>query len=112
MAEEPLYIGIQDPISLRKSLLLCSRDVISSLKNYEMYKGISAETTETVFELRKVMEELVVLNRKLRQALPKTRQIKPLEMKEGKEISKKTITKFQDLEKALDKIEDKLKTIK
>jgi len=103
------YIGVKEPALLRKTILLSARDVISSLKNYEAYKDISREKTETVFELRKVGEELLVLNRKLRQAFPKT---KLPQKKAGKPLEKKTISKLQDLEKALDKIEGKLKGMK
>ena len=110
MTEEPLYIGISSPIALRKTLLLCSRDVITSLKNYEAYKEISKQVIDMSYELRKAIEELVVLNRKLRQALPKSKRIIPKQ--EPKKVSGKTISKIQDLEKALDKIESKLKSMK
>lgn len=106
---EATYVGVKEPALLRKTILLSARDVISSLKNYEAYKDISREKTETVFELRRVGEELVVLNRKLRQAFPKT---KLPQKKTGKPLEKKTISKLQDLEKALDKIEGKLKGMK
>ncbi len=63
------YIGVKEPALLRKTILLSARDVISSLKNYEAYKDISREKTETVFELRRVGEELVVLNRNFDNAI-------------------------------------------
>ena len=107
---EATYVGVKEPALLRKTILLSARDVISSLKNYEVYKDISREKTKTVFELRRVGEELVVLNRKLRQAFPKTKL--PQKKAAGKPLEKKTISKLQDLEKALDKIEGKLKGMK
>ena len=112
MSKDPLYIGVSNPVDLRKNVLLCARGVISSLKNYEAYKTVSKEAVETTFELRKTMEELVVLNRKLRLAFPKTKLAQVKKEKKGKTVTKKTISKLTDLEKALDKIEGKLKRMK
>ena len=57
---------------MRKELLMGARDVLTSLKRYEVQREIRRAKVESLFELRTVMEELMVLNRKLRQALPKT----------------------------------------
>ncbi len=69
---DPFYVGIRDPTAVRKELLMGARDALTSLKRYEVQREIRRAKVETLFELRTVMEELMVLNRKLRQALPKT----------------------------------------
>lgn len=75
--KDPFYVGIADAKTIRKELLLSSKEVLTALKGYEVLKEIRRAKIEAYFELRTVMEELMILNRKLRSVLPKT-SLKPM----------------------------------
>ena len=116
MAEELFFVGIRDPIELRKELLTSSKNLIDGLRRYESYKGIKEEKLQYVLELKRVFDELLVLNRKLRGKLPKipvkvaptvTREEKPEKMPKGRAI-KLTKGKIDVLEQELAKIEERL----
>ena len=40
MEEELFFVGIRDPIEIRKELLTSSKNLIDSLKLYEAYKDV------------------------------------------------------------------------
>jgi len=67
----PVYIGIPDHLDIRRDLLLCSRDIISSLKAYEAAREDRLKRVELTFELHKVMDEISVLTKKTRLKLPR-----------------------------------------
>jgi len=123
MAKDPFYVGIENAISLRKDLLLSSKDILTALKRHEVLKEIRQAKVESYFELRTVMEELMVLNRKLRGALPKT-SIKPeLKIPEAKKtaaiptrsqitrIEKKQKDQLDVLQDAMARVEEQLKEL-
>lgn len=111
-----MYIGVADPITHRKNLLLCSRDLITSLKNYERLKSIRVEKTTDIFALRKLIQEIIVLNRKLKQFLPKV-ELPKQPHRERHITTKRTIpkarvkSKVDALQKELDRIEGKLRKL-
>lgn len=84
MAEQksPVYIGIPEHVQVRRDLLNSSKDLIGSLKAYEAIKEIRARRAELTFELHKIMDEISVLTKKTRMALPKTPSRISLEGKE------------------------------
>ena len=117
---EVYYVGIKDPVEVRRELLMSSRGLIHSLKRYESFKEIRKEKLNYVYELRRVSEEIAVLNQKLRRKLPASKiraleifQDKKVEEKETpqvrvKEVMRKEKTRLEELETELDKIEDRL----
>ena len=121
MAEDPFYAGVPSAISLRKQLLLCSKDVLTSLKRHEVLKEIRRAKIEAYFDLRTVMEELLVLNRKLRGALPKTsrkpemkRPAVKMPRKKEKEVVPREpvgIDQLDMLQDAMSRIEDQLREL-
>lgn len=107
-----MYIGVEDPLAHRKNLLMCSKDMITSLKNFERLKSIRKDKIESIFELRRVVEEIIVLNRKIRQHMPKSDI--PVQKADSRRQLKKTKvestpqSKADLLQKELDRIENKL----
>ena len=113
MEDELFFVGIRDPIELRKELLTSSKNLIDSLKRYEAYKDVKEEKLLHIMELKRVFDELLVLNKKLRNKLPHipvkaaptlTREMpaqkgKPMKMVKGK---------IDVLEEELAKIEERL----
>lgn len=116
--KDPVYIGIDNPLALRKDILTCSRDIIHSLRKYEDIKELRVAKIEYLYQFKKVMEELVILNSKLKKVLPsapKRKKPKIEQIVQGKKknhIVKKERSKLNVLEDELGKIEDKLKRLK
>lgn len=68
---QQLFVEIREPSVTRRDVLLATKDVLDSLKKYEEYSSIKVEKQKTWDSLKRVMNELLVLNRKLRSAIPK-----------------------------------------
>ncbi len=114
MEEELFFVGIRDPIELRKEMLTSSKNLIDSLRRYEAFKDIKEEKLQHVLQLKRAFDELLVLNRKLRGHLPRIpvkvpaleREEKPTRMMpKVKAIAK---NKIDVLEQELAKIEERL----
>lgn len=74
--EQPLFVGVPDPIDLRKDLLNSSKVLLSSLKKYEDYNERKKEKAKYVADLVKLVKEINLLNRRVKQLLPKAK-LKP-----------------------------------
>lgn len=66
------YVQIKEPNTIRKDVLVSTKDVLKSLKRYERVLDIREEKQKTVQELKRAFDEILVLNKKLRSTLPKT----------------------------------------
>ena len=71
MENELFFVGIRDPLELRKELLTDSKAMIDALKRYERYKEIKEEKQRHILELKRVFDEMLILNKKFRGKLPK-----------------------------------------
>ncbi len=74
--EEPLYVGVFDPVDLRKDLLNSSKVIITSLRKYEQFISARDEKAKCLAALSMVFREINVLNKRLMHLMPKTK-IKP-----------------------------------
>jgi len=114
MEEELFFVGIRDPIELRKELLTSSKNLIDSLRRHEAYKDIKQDKEQRILELKRIFDELLVLNRKLRNHLPRTPLKAPTVTREEKPIKGKPVQvklakgKIDILEEELAKIEERL----
>jgi hypothetical protein len=122
--EEPLYVGVVDPVGLRKDLLNSVRDIIHALKEYEMFTEVREERELLISDLKGVVREINILNARLKQLMPKTRvkgvakpaEIAPVHMPsqepEMMRIAKPRIieekTRLAELEDELAEVESKL----
>jgi DNA replicative helicase MCM subunit Mcm2 (Cdc46/Mcm family) len=121
--EKAFYVGVKEPIDLRKNLLECSKIVVKSLQKYEKFKDIRKKKIENIINLKGIIKEIKKLNNNLISKLPETkikaerkeRKIVPKGKKEVEgEISKTEIKKTNELEKLeaeLSSIESKLDTL-
>jgi hypothetical protein len=118
MEEELFFVGIRDPIELRKELLTSSKNLIDSLRRYEAFKDLKEEKLQHIIELKRVFDELLVLNRKVRNHLPRIpvkvptlnemqRETRPASKASGKAV-KMARNKIDVLEQELAKIEERL----
>ena len=120
--DELFFVGIKDHLEVRKELLTSSKNIIDSLKHYENYKSVKEDKMQYVLELKRVFDELLLLNKKLRNKMPKVPvKIPTLEAREreepepraAKEMPRKTPspetrTKLELLEAELAKVEARL----
>ena len=114
MKKQNFFVGITDPVRTRRNLLNSSKEIIDSLKRYERYEIIKKTKHEYVLELKKIIDELVVLNKKLRNHMPKEQiakqhiHQKPRKIRIKKARDNTSQTKLAELESELAKIEGKL----
>jgi hypothetical protein len=69
--EEDYFVGISDPIKVRKSILESSRSVIQSLHRFERFKSIRQKKIEQIHKLNSIMKEVRSLVGRLKLELPK-----------------------------------------
>ncbi|MBD3361613.1 hypothetical protein GF358_02350 [Candidatus Woesearchaeota archaeon] len=110
-SKEPLFIGVRDPVFVRRSILLSSKDLIDSLKKFEGLVDLRLRKENYVVEFKRVVDELLVLNRKLRSHLPKT-QLREKEVPVKTKVEPKPLPSHKShldlLEEELSKVEAKL----
>lgn len=113
MEDQLFYVGIPDNVEIRKELLTSSKNLLDGLKRYERYKNIKEQKVAYIVELKRVFDELLVLNRKLRTKLPKTVGTPPpAELKTSKHKKPKAKKSHLDaLEDELSKIEERLESL-
>jgi DNA topoisomerase VI subunit B len=70
--ESMFYVGMKDPIEIRRSLLESSKELLQYLQRAERFKAVRKEKTVQIGELREMMKEIQALVRKLKSSLPKT----------------------------------------
>lgn len=116
--KEPLFVGISNPVLVRRNLLLSSKELIDALKRQEGLVDLRLRKENYLVEFKRIADELVVLNKKLRTHLPKVplrekevRHVIPVRaLSEGPEapILPRKSSHIELLEKELSRIESKL----
>ena len=105
MKESQYYVGIKDPAGMRRTLLYSSKDLIDSLRSFQGFKDIRARKQELIAEFKIVVEEITVLNRRLKTKLPKGY------VKASRKGKSKPSSPIDVLEKELVKVESELKRL-
>ncbi|MBW2998621.1 hypothetical protein KY321_03710 [Candidatus Woesearchaeota archaeon] len=117
MSNEENYVGIRNPVEIRRSILETSKDVISNLKTFEELREIRIEKFSLIEEYNSELEDLKKLIAKLKRIFPKNKisvDNKPKEVKK-KVVKQKVIPEPKDLsdfEDELDSLEEKLSLMK
>lgn len=132
--EEVFFVGMKDPIEIRRSLLESSKEMVQYLQRAERFKKVRAEKAEEIAKLKATIREIHSLVRKLKAKLPKTKiraklhshekkyekeavteklaeEIivkKPVKATAPKVEKKKSETELEKLEKELGEIESRL----
>ena len=105
--EEPLYVGVYNPVNLRKDVLTSSRLILSSLQKYEKFVGIKEKKAELIVQLARTVKEINSLNKRLMQFMPKTK-IKSVTIKKSEEVVPKVVKHVGKIPPAMNKsIEEK-----
>jgi len=115
MAEtKEVYVGVKEPVSLRRSLLESSKGIVQSLKDYEKLKLIREDKHKKILEFKNKINEILVLLSDLKENFPKEEQ-KEYNHTKKKIVKTKNINIKTDeidrLEKDLAEIESRLSSI-
>lgn len=109
MKDDLYFVGIPDATELRKELLTSSKTIITILKRQDHYAAIKAKKQHAISDLKRAFDELMVMNKKLRNKLPE-KAVKMPKKKKEERPAKKAIpkSKLDKLEHELAKIEERL----
>ncbi len=121
MSADVLYVGIENPGEVRKSLLECSRDLVILMQKNEKVKSIRLQKQEKIDLLKNQYHELIALITELKNELPaiepnqlpkhKERHNEPKSSNKPAPMPKKKMSSVDRLESELSRIEEKLKTL-
>lgn len=109
---ETYYVGIENPTETRRQLLTSTKQIVNSLREYETFRQIRAQKLKTIMELKRVSDELIVLNKKLKTKLPsKTTESHAIPRTQTHTTRTVPIgtNKIEQLEKQLELLEQKIK---
>jgi len=123
--EEPIYVGLENPVEIRRALLESSKNLIKILQENESRKQKREQKHRLVAELKEILKDLTQLLGQLRSQMPKVKmsslpkKFKPAapvmllkkEIRTFKPLPKPRpihLSEAQKLENELKDIEDKL----
>jgi hypothetical protein len=115
--KQTFFVGIKDPVRARRDLLTSSKGILDSLKKYDDFASARDEKQKYIVELKRVIDELIVLDKKVRGHLPATPlKVSGLEkpkIKKGKkeEAIPLARSKLDLLEQELSKVESRLNAL-
>ena len=84
MVKDDYFVGVYDPIDVRRNLLENSKELIRSLQSSDALLKIRHQKIRVYRETKEVMSELDLLITKLKSKLPKTHLRKAIEKKRPK----------------------------
>jgi hypothetical protein len=109
--EDDYFVGIYEPLDVRRNLLESSKEIIKSLQANENLQRTREMKLRLYREMKRIMEELDLLISKLSKRLPKSGLRKALE-NDSKKISHRVIQvnnpKFNS---ELEKLEQQLRNV-
>ena len=117
MVKDDFFVGVYDPIDVRRNLLENSKELIKSLQSFDTLLNVRHQKVKTYRETKEVMTELDLLITKLKTKLPKAHLRKAIEKKRPKRIMSTRIPtelksdSRQRFISELKKLEQEMKTI-
>jgi len=100
MAEaKGFYVGVKEPVSLRRNLLESSKGIVQGLKDYEKLKLIREKRHEKILEFRDKINEILTFLSGLKEYLPKHELKEDVYVKSKTEKTKKVDIKTDDIER-------------
>jgi hypothetical protein len=78
--DDELFVGIHEPVDVRRNLLESSKEVVESLQKYEKLNIIRLKKLKYFDDMKKVMEEINFLIVKLKEKMPKNKLRKNVEV--------------------------------
>ncbi len=95
--EQIFYVGLKDPIEIRRSILESSKEIVQYLQRFERFKKIRSEKAEEIAKLRVVMKDITKMVRKLKTSLPKTKLRAPIHNHEFKVKKQELVEEIKEL---------------
>lgn len=68
--EEVFFVGVKDPIGMRRAVLESSKDVVQSLQRFEKFTAARKKKRESIEQLKSIVQEAVGLVNKLKRNMP------------------------------------------
>ena len=97
--KDDFFVGINNPLDVRRNVLECSREMIQTLQTHEKIKKLREAKIKRTLQLKTVIRELDLLFSKLRTALPKTHlRAKVTEPKQRLKIKPSNIKEMNEFE--------------
>jgi hypothetical protein len=95
---QTFYVGIEDAIPVRKSILEASKDMVQCLQQYDRFTAVRSEKHVLVGEVRKALRHCATEIGRLRKVLPYVAPApKPKKVKESKKDPKQAeLKKFEE----------------
>jgi hypothetical protein len=109
---EDYFVGIYDPIDVRRNVLESSKEIVKSIQVFERVESIREEKLKTVREMKKIMAELELLVVKLSERLPKAKLRKAIRDFEPHKPIRNYASEFEKLEEQLKLVEKELAAFK
>jgi len=120
--DQVFFVNIADAYNLRRAILLTSKEFIGLLKQHEHFVRIREQKNEEIKKLDSIMREIGQLNEDFKAKLPEVKSIKLPKMRkkdsnidigaaskeEKKRIVEKASSEIDELESAIDQIEQRL----
>jgi hypothetical protein len=108
MADNVFYVGIKDPVQVRRLLLECSKQILESLQDYEQILLLREEKIKRMMELRHIVKEICSLSAEINKVLPNT-QLRAI--KKEPSVHMKRRHELKSFQSELDAIENKLNSL-
>lgn len=70
--KEIFFVGVKEPVEIRRNILEASREMILLLQMYEKFKLVREEKRREMEKLRGLVREIAVLASRIKRHLPKT----------------------------------------
>jgi hypothetical protein len=90
------FVGIYDPLDIRRNILESSKELIKSLEAYDRLEKIRETKLKYFSHMRKTMKELELLSSKLKEKMPKSNIRKPLDTVSSAPVFVNQATKKQE----------------
>jgi hypothetical protein len=118
--EDVFFVGVNEPIEVRKEVLGCAKDVIGSLRSFERFKDVRKQKVDTSVKLKKHIDELHLLMNRLKNKLPKS-HVRAMAKEEAMDLGvtikedrprRKSTSALDKLDQELAQLEGKLRQFK
>jgi 4-hydroxy-3-methylbut-2-enyl diphosphate reductase IspH len=69
--QDVLYVGLSDPIEIRRTILEATKDSVEMLQKFEKFRAVREEKVATINQLQEQLREVAKLVAKLKTEMPK-----------------------------------------
>jgi chromosome segregation ATPase len=103
MEQKDYFVGIYDPVDVRRNLLESSRNIVKSLESFDNLQRIRHDKLKSIKELKSMMNEIDMILAKLKEKLPNA-HLRELDISEPQ-------TTRADFSGQIDQLEEQLKSV-